>query len=504
MMSNIVAGLGALFTAPALIGIFVGTIIGLIVGSLPGLNDSITMAILMPMTFGMEPTLAMGLLIGIYCASATGGSIPAILLKIPGTASASVTAFDGYPMAQQGRAGKALGVATMSSWVGGMVSAIVLLTLCPFLAQQSLRFGPPEYFMLTVLGFASVIGMAGENFGKSIIAIAFGLLIGCIGMDPQTGSSRFTYGNMYMFDGISLVPMLIGLFGISSLMELFESFHGNEVISALKEQKKGLTKVELPNAKECKELLPTWMQSTLIGNIVGIIPGAGMIMAIFMAYNQAAASNPDKKFGTGVIQGVAAPECANNSVVGSSMVPLLSLGIPGNSSSALFLSALTIQGLRTGPQLFNNSPDIAYMIVLGFLLSNLIMLPLALGYTSMFATAVLKMKREILSGIVIVLCVTGAFAVKNNTFNIIIIVVFGLVGYLFNKFHIPQSPLILASILGKMMESNWIQSQVFLKGKLSGFVTRPLSCALLLISLAFIVVPMIKDLMAKNKAKKNA
>ena len=504
MMSNIVAGLGALFTAPALIGIFIGTIIGLIVGSLPGLNDSITMAILMPMTFGMEPTLAMGLLIGIYCASATGGSIPAILLKIPGTASASVTAFDGYPMAQQGRAGKALGVATMSSWVGGMVSAIVLLTLCPFLAQQSLRFGPPEYFMLTVLGFASVIGMAGENFGKSIIAIAFGLLIGCIGMDPQTGSSRFTYGNMYMFDGISLVPMLIGLFGISSLMELFESFHGNEVISALKEQKKGLTKVELPNAKECKELLPTWMQSTLIGNIVGIIPGAGMIMAIFMAYNQAAASNPDKKFGTGVIQGVAAPECANNSVVGSSMVPLLSLGIPGNSSSALFLSALTIQGLRTGPQLFNNSPDIAYMIVLGFLLSNLIMLPLALGYTSMFATAVLKMKREILSGIVIVLCVTGAFAVKNNTFNIIIIVVFGLVGYLFNKFHIPQSPLILASILGKMMESNWIQSQVFLKGKLSGFVTRPLSCALLLISLAFIVVPMIKDLMAKNKAKKNA
>lgn len=500
MLNNILAGLSSLCTVPALVGIFFGTVIGLIVGSLPGLNDSITMAVLMPMTFGMEPTLAMGLLIGIYCASATGGSIPAILLKIPGTASASVTAFDGYPMAQQGKAGKALGIATMSSWVGGMVSAIVLLTLCPFLAQQSLRFGPPEYFMLTVLGFASVIGMAGDNVGKSIIAIAFGLLIGCIGMDPQTGTSRFTYGNMYLFDGISLVPMLIGLFGITSLMELFESFHGNEIAEALKQKKIGLTKVELPTRAEMKELLPTWAQSTVIGNIIGIIPGAGMIMAIFMAYNQAVASNPKKKFGTGVPQGIAAPECANNSVVGSSMVPLLSLGIPGNSSSALFLSALTIQGLRTGPQLFNNTPGIAYMIVLGFLLSNLIMLPLAVGYTSMFATAVLRMKREILSGIVIVLCVTGAFAVKNNTFNIFIIIIFGFVGYMFNKFKIPQSPLILASILGKMMESNWIQSKVFLKGNLMGFLTRPLSCALLIISLAFIFVPMIKNVMAKRKA----
>lgn len=499
MIANISAGLGALFTAPALIGIFLGTIIGLIVGSLPGLNDSITMAILMPMTFGMEPTLAMGLLIGIYCASACGGSIPAILLKIPGTASASVTAFDGYPMAQKGQAGKALGIATMSSWVGGMVSAIVLLTLCPFLAQQSLRFGPPEYFMLTILGFASVVGMATDNLGKSIISIAFGLLIGCIGMDPQTGSARFTFGSLNLMDGVSLVPMLIGLFGITSIMELFESFHGSEIIAALKEQK-GLTKVELPNWKECKDLLPTWAQSTVIGNIIGIIPGAGMIMAIFMAYNQAQATYPDKKFGTGVPEGIAAPECANNSVIGSSMVPLLSLGIPGNSSSALFLSALTIQGLRTGPSLFNNTPEIAYMIVLGFLLSNIIMLPLAVGYTSVFATAVLRMRREILSGIVIVLCVTGAFAVKNNVFNIYVIIAFGLVGYLFNKFHIPQSPLILASILGSMMESNWLQSLTFLHGDLTGFLTRPVSCGLLIISLAFIVVPIFKTLKDKKKA----
>jgi len=502
MLGNIAAGLGALVSWQSLLGIFLGTVIGLIVGSLPGLNDSITMAVLMPMTFGMDTKLAMGLLIGIYCASACGGSVPAILLKIPGTASASVTAFDGYPMAQQGKAGKALGIATMSSWVGGMVSALVLLFLSPILAKASTSFGPPEYFMLTVLGFASVVGMAEGNMGKSIIAIAFGLMVGMIGMDPQYGSSRFTYRNMYLFDGISLVPMLIGLFGITSIMELLESFHGNEIAEALKNQKVGVTKVELPNWKECKELLPTWARSTFIGNIIGIIPGAGMIMAIFMAYNQEAQAHPDKKFGTGVPQGIAAPECANNSVVGSSMVPLLSLGIPGNSSSALFLSALTIQGLKTGSALFDKNPDVAYMIVLGFLLSNIIMLPLALGYTSMFATAVLKMKREILSGIVIILCVTGAFAVKNNTFNIFIIAIFGMVGYFFNKFKIPQSPLILASILGKMMESNWAQSMVFLRKDLTGFLTRPLSCVLLIISVAFIVSPLVKAVLAKKKAAK--
>lgn len=502
MFHSIYLGLGALFTPLSLTGIFSGTLIGLIVGSLPGLNDSITMAVLMPMTFGMNTELAMGLLIGIYCGSACGGAIPSILLNIPGTASASVTAFDGYPMAQQGKAEKALGIAIFSSWVGGMASSLVLLTLCPLLAQQALRFGPPEYFMLTVLGFSSVIGMSNGNVGKSIIAIAFGLLVSCVGMDPQTGTSRFTFHNIYLMDGISLVPMLIGLFGVSSLMDLFETFHGDEIVTALKKTRaSGLTKVELPKGKDMRELLPTWAQSTLIGNIIGIIPGAGMIMAIFMAYNQAIQSNPDKKFGTGVPQGVAAPECANNSVVGSSMVPLLALGIPGNSSSALFLSALTIQGLRTGPSLFNDTPEVAYMVVLGFLLSNILMLPMAVAYTSAFATGVLRMRREILSGIVLVLCVTGAFAIKGNVFSIYIIAFFGIVGYFFRKFDIPQSPLILASILGAMMESNWIQSMVFGHRKLSIFWTRPLSLALLLISLLLIFLPLIRKAFQKKGAE---
>lgn len=503
MLQNIMLGLGQLFTFECLIGVLIGTIIGLIVGSLPGLNDSITMAVLMPMTYGMNTALAMGLLIGIYCASACGGSIPAILLKIPGTASASVTAYDGYPMAQKGQSGRALGIALSSSAFGGLTSAIVLLLLCPFLAQQALRFGAPEYFMLSVLGMCSVVGLAGQNVGKSIIAIAFGLLLSCVGMSPQTGLARYTFHSIYLMDGISLVPMLIGLFGVTSLLELVESFKTEKEAKAVETKEKWI-KVKLPDKKEAKELLPTWVQSSVIGNIIGIIPGAGMIMAIFMAYNKAVNSHPRLKFGTGVNHGIAAPEAANNAVVASSMVPLLSLAVPGNSTSALFLSALTIQGLRTGPGLFSDTPEIAYMIILGFLLANIIMLPLAIVYTRLFATAVLRMKREILSGVVLVFCVTGAFAVANNSFNIYVILFFGLVGYLFNKFKIPQSPLILAAILGAMMESNWTQSMVYGEGSLLIFVTRPLSLALLILSLLFVLGPVLKNITDKRKEKKQA
>lgn len=498
-MSGILLGLGQLFQPIALIALFAGVVIGLVVGSLPGLNDSITMAVLIPITFGMEPQVAICLLVGIYCASACGGSVPSILLKIPGTASATVTAYDGYPMSQQGRSGEALGYAISASTFGGLTSAIVLLFLSPFLARQALKFGPPEYFMLAVLGMSTVIGMAGKNIVKNILAMSVGLIFSCIGMSPQTGLARFTFGQVSLMDGISLIPMLIGLFGITSILEMIETIkaHGDFKEEVKKEYQK--VKVTLPNKAMAKRLLPTWAQSSLIGNIIGIIPGAGMIMAIFMAYDQASRRHPELEFGTGVPEGIAAPEAANNAVVASSMVPLLSLGVPGNSTSSLFLGALTIQGLRTGPTLFRDTPDMAYMIILGFIVANIIMLPLCMFYCNFLATAVLRLKREILSGVVLVLCVTGAFAVSNNIFNIYVMIFFGFVGYTFNKYKIPQSPLILASILGSMMENNWTQSMVFANGSLSVFVTRPLSCALLILSIVFIGMPLIKRFKAARK-----
>lgn len=304
-------------------------------------------------------------------------------------------------------------------------------------------------------------------------------------------------------DGISLIPMLIGLFGITSILEMIEGIKKNPKVEEFKESVKEnyqRVKVALPDRKMAKRLLPIWIQSSFIGNIIGIIPGAGMIMAIFMAYDQASRRRPNLEFGTGVPEGIAAPEAANNAVVASSMVPLLSLGVPGNSTSSLFLGALTIQGLRTGPSLFKDTPEMAYMIILGFIVANIIMLPLSLFYCNFLASAVLRLKREILSGVVLTLCVTGAFAVSNNIFNIYIMVFFGFIGYTFNKYKIPQSSLILASILGSMMESNWTQSMVFANGSLSVFVTRPLSLGLLILSIIFIGMPIVKRMKAKKAA----
>lgn len=503
-MSGILLGAAELFQPMALLALLGGVIIGLIVGSLPGLNDSITMAVLIPITFGMEPQVAICLLIGIYCASACGGSVPSILLKIPGTASATVTAFDGYPMSQQGKSGEALGLAMFSSFLGGTSSAIVLLFLSPFLAAQALKFGPPEYFMLAIMGMSTVVGMAGDNIVKNLLAMAVGLLFSCIGMSPQTGLARFTFGQASLLDGIALIPMLIGLFGITSILEMIEGIKKKpEVKEFVEDVKQNYQKVKviLPDKEMSKRMLPIWIQSSVIGNIIGIIPGAGMVMAIFMAYDQASRRRPNLKFGTGVPEGVAAPEAANNAVVASSMVPLLSLGVPGNSTSSLFLGALAIQGLKTGPGLFRDTPGMAYMIILGFIVANLMMLPLSVYYCNFFATAVLRLRREILSGVVLVLCVTGAFAVSNNIFNIYIMIFFGFIGYTFNKYKIPQSSLILASILGSMMESNWTQSMVYADGSLSVFVTRPLSLALLILSLIFIGMPIVKRIKgAKAKA----
>ena len=494
-MSGILLGLGQLVQPTALLALLGGVVIGLIVGSLPGLNDSITMAVLIPITFGMEPQVAICLLVGIYCASACGGSVPSILLKIPGTASATVTAYDGYPMSQKGKSGQALGLAISSSTFGGLTSAIVLLFLSPFLAKQALKFGPPEYFMLAVLGMSTVIGMAGNNIAKNILAMAVGLIFSCIGMSPQTGLARFTFGQVSLMDGISLIPMLIGLFGITSILEMIEGIQKTPKVKEVKQKVENFKEDVKENYKKVKVVLPDKEMA------IGIIPGAGMIMAIFMAYDQASRRRPNLEFGTGVPEGIAAPEAANNAVVASSMVPLLSLGVPGNSTSSLFLGALTIQGLRTGPTLFRDTPEMAYMIILGFIVANIIMLPLSVYYCNFLATAVLRLNRMILSGIVLTLCVTGAFAVSNNVFNIYVMVFFGFIGYAFNKYKIPQSPLILASILGSMMENNWTQSMKFADGSLSVFVTRPLSCALLILSIIFIGMPLVKRIKANKAAK---
>jgi putative tricarboxylic transport membrane protein len=493
-MENIFLGLEQFSNPVVIVALLGGTLLGLTVGALPGLNDSITIAVLIPVTFGMDPYVALSMLVGIYCASACGGSIPAVLLEIPGTASAMVTTWDGYPMSLQGYPKRGLSLCMFSSFFGGISSAIVLLVFAPLLAQFALRFGPPEYFMLAILGMSTVIGMAGKDIAKNFLAMGAGLWLSCIGMSPTTGVDRYIFGSPSLMDGVPLIPRMIGLFGVFSILKIFDAQRGTKTDASTMRNiaEKEDDRIGLPSLSMCKRLLPTWLRSSAIGNILGVIPGAGMTMAIFLAYDQAKKARPELPFGTGVPEGIAAPESANNAVVASSMVPLLSLGIPGNGTSALFLGALTIHGLRAGPAFFKDYPEMAYTIILGFIFGNLAMLPMSFLFCKYLASKVLKLNPQILAAAVLVFCLTGSYAYMNNPFHVGIAVAFGVVAYIFWKFGLPQAPLILSHILGSMMETNWISSMVYANGSPIVFITRPVSLILVLLSALLFLWPLIE------------
>ncbi len=511
-MSGILLGFQQLLDPVVFLTLLGGVMLGLTVGALPGLNDSITIAVLIPVTFGMHPKIALALLVGIYVSSACGGSIPAVLLEIPGTASAVVTAYDGYQLRLKGHGLEALSICMHSSFFGGISSALVLLFAAPVLASFALKFGPPEYFMLGVLGISTVIGMAGKDCWKHFLSMGFGLWLSFIGISTSTGSSRFTFGAMSLMDGIPLVPRMIGLFGILSVLKIAEKagradagWNAETVAKAEKEMRNNTQdKVAFLKPSMIKRLLPTWLRSAVVGNLLGCMPGAGMTMAIFTAYDLEKKMNPDKEFGTGIYEGIAAPEAANNAVVASSMVPLLSLGIPGNSTAALFIGALTIHGLVAGPTLFTKQPDIAYLIIICFLVGNLLMLPLSLAFCKYLAAQILKLNPKILSAAILALCVTGSFAYKNNPFHIGVAIAFGVVGFIFYKFDVPTAPFILASILGGMMESSYINSMVYSKGSPIIFLQRPISLVLVIVSAVFLIWPWIGPLLRKNKQHKKA
>lgn len=503
-MENILLGFQQLADPVVLLVLFLGVLLGLTVGALPGLNDSITIAVLIPVTFGMDSRLAFALLVGIYVSSACGGSIPAVLLEVPGTASAVVTAYDGYQLRLKGHGLEALSVCMTSSTFGGISSALVLMFLSPLLASVALKFGPPEYFMLGMLGIATVIGMAGKDCWKHFLSMGFGLWLSCIGISTSTGMTRFTFGSLSLMDGIPLVPRMIGLFGILSVLKIAEKV-GKEsgdwnaqMVDQAEHEVHAATKdkVAFPSRQRCKQLLPVWLRASVIGNLLGCMPGAGMTMAIFTAYDVEKRLHPEKEFGTGVWEGIAAPEAANNAVVASSMVPLLSLGIPGNSTAALFIGALTIHGLVAGPTLFSENPEMAYLIIVAFLVGNLMMLPMALLYCKYLAAQILKLNPKVLSAGILALCVTGSFAYKNNPFHIGVAIAFGVIGYIFYKFNVPTAPFILASILGSMMESNFINSLVY-TGSAMIFLERPISLVLVIVSVLFIVWPWVGPVVKK-------
>lgn len=512
-MDLIAIGFSTLFEPAVVMMLVVGLFAGLIVGSIPGINDNIAFAVFIPFSFAMPAAEALALMVGVYCAAASGGAIPAIMIKVPGTASALLTAIDGNAMARKDQAGKALSIAITSSVVGGTVCSLVLLLFAPLLAKMALLFGFVETFALTVLGLSSVVGLLAGNILRGLASALIGLFVSTIGFSLTTGYPRYTFDNVNLIEGVPFVPLLVGLFGVASVLELIADIVRERGESGESRALPRIGSMRLSRSL-VKRLTPVWATSATIGNVIGMLPGAGMLMAIYLSYDQAArrfkrmfAQRPgESKWGEGTPEGIAAPESANNAVTASSMVPLLSLGIPGNSTSALFIGALGIQGMVPGPLLFSQNADIAWMIIVAFLVANLLMWPIAFIVIKSVSRTVFAIKKEILVGAITLLCMLGAYSDGANSFNIWVALIAGIVAYLMKLANIPLGPAILGLVLGGQMESALSNSLSISGGNWLVFVDvrhHPLSAAMIAIAILMWVVPVVRHWQSRVPARTN-
>ncbi|MFQ3620344.1 MAG: tripartite tricarboxylate transporter permease [Spirochaetales bacterium] len=426
--------------------LFIGVAGGIIVGCLPGLSGSTGIILLLPFLLYVEPAEALIMMSGMFCGSMYGGSISAILISTPGTPSAAATVLDGYPLAKQGKAGKALAISTIASTAGGVVSTLCLIFLSPQLAKLALKFGPSEYFALMIFGLTIMASVSTTSLLKGLISGFFGLLLAMVGLDPTLGTPRFTFGITRFLTGFPMVPVLIGLFAFS------EVFLQLENIGKLFHPHTERIKSSLPSWKELKGLVKVILGSSLLGTVIGIIPATGGAIASFMAYNEARrfSKNPER-FGTGELAGIAAPEAANNGTTGGAMIPMLTLGIPGDVVTAIMLGALLLIGVQPGPLLFTQKPQIIHALFAGFMLSQFLILLLGLITIPLFPK-VLKVPVGILYPLVLALCFLGAYSYGNSVYDMGLAVVFGVVGYSMKKHGFSAAPTILGLILGPMAE----------------------------------------------------
>jgi putative tricarboxylic transport membrane protein len=428
-----------------------------------------------PFTFGMTPITGIVMLLGIYTGAIYGGGIASILIKTPGTPAAMATVFDGYPMAQKGLAGKAIGIATISSGVGGMFTALCLAFFAPILAGFALRFSAPEYFALAVFGLAVTITLSGRSPVKGVISGTVGLLLAMIGLDPMGGFQRFTLGFPELSGGLSFVPMLIGLFALS------EAFRQVEIILTAPRVTAVIRNV-LPTLADLKACLPAYVRACPIGLIVGITPAIGADTSAFLSYAETkrGSSHPER-FGTGVPEGVAAAQCGENASTGGDVLPMITLGIPGDAATAVLMGALTIHNLQPGPMLFRSYPEVVHQIFAGMILANVAFVVLGLLFARFFAQ-VINIDRTYLIPLIFISCMVGAYAINNVFYDLVTCVVFGFVGYLMMRYDFPVAPMVLAQILGAMMESNFRRALAMSRGDPTIFLTRPITVTILVLA----------------------
>lgn len=499
IFSNLIMGFDVALSPMNLLMCFIGVLIGTLIGVLPGIGPTTGVAILIPITFGMNATTAIITMCGVYYGAMYGGSTTSVLLNVPGESSSVMTTLDGYQMAKKGRAGPALGMAAIASFIAGTFAVLMLTFLSPPLANYAVSFGPPEYFALTFMGLTLVTSLGGESLLKGLISGVFGLIIACVGIDAQSGVSRFTFGSVYLLDGVGFIGVAVGLFAVSEVLVNIER-PMQQVFTDAK-----LSFLSLfPNLQDWKNSFGALWRSSIIGFFVGVLPGAGATIASFMAYaTEKKLSKHPEKFGTGVIEGVAAPEGANNAAAGGALVPLLTLGIPGSGTTAVLLGALMIHGLRPGPMLFSAHPDFVWGLVASMYIGNVLLVVLNMPLIGIWVR-LLKVPYKILMPLVITISAVGVFATDNNLFDMWIMAVFGVIGYIMKKLGYPPAPAVLALVLGPMVEMSLRQSLTISHGSLSIFFTRPISAALTIFALISLFAPLFRIFWIRFRKEKVA
>ena len=486
ILNGLMQGFSVALTPMNLAMCFLGCLLGTIVGVLPGLGPPATIAMLLPLTFKMDPTGAMIMLAGIYYGAKYGGSTTSILLNVPGESSSVVTCLDGYQMARQGRAGAALGISAIASFVAGTIGTVLLMLVAPPLAKLSLAFSSPEYFALMVLGLAMVVLLAGDSLTKALLAMTLGLWIAGMGTDLFTATSRFTFGQTELLGGIDFVIVAIGIFAVGEVMANMEPEKPLDMLPV----PKGLRNL-FPTLQDLKDCRFAFMNGSIIGFFIGVLPGAGATISSFLSYGlEKAVSKHPEKFGTGVIEGVAAPEGANNADTAGALVPLLTLGIPGSGTTAILLAALVLWGFKPGPMFIEDSPAMFWGLVASMYIGNVVLLILNLPLVTVFAQ-LLRMPGYVMYPLILGVSMVGIYTINSSIFQLCLLAVFGLVGYAMRKLDFPTAPLVLGLVLGDSMEKALRQSLMMSQGDLS-ILFRPIPAVLLSIAAFLLVVPLIK------------
>lgn len=497
ILQNMIDGFSVAITPMNLLFLLIGAFIGMVVGTIPGFGASAGIAILLPMTLSLDPTTAIIMLAGIYYGSQYGGATTSILINTPGDSAAVATTFDGYPMALQGKAGKALITQAIASFVGGFIGVILIYALAPLFTDVAMRFGPPEYFMLMAMGLLTLVWMTDESKLKGFISALMGLSIATVGVDVITGTPRYTFGSPELIDGISFIPVTIGLFGIGELFyRIYEGSHRENNMESINLSLRN--KEAWPPLKELLANKFTFIRSSFIGFATGVLPGAGATIASFFAYStEKKVSKTPEKFGKGHLAGLIAPEAANNAATSGAMVPLMTLGIPGSASTAILLGAFLMYGLQPGPLLMTTNPEFSWGIISSMYLGNVILLLINIVSIPFFLSIV-KTPYKYMVPVIILLCLIGSYSLNHSFTETWILLIFGVIGFFMKLFGYSPAALVLALVLGPMAENTLRQSLIMSETGMGIFITRPVSLIFLIAIILIIVYPTFKKILKRK------